>query len=196
MADINIPTTDPSEAPIDGTGGRPTARQMLAAQMFAIAGHDAVLQNLNTRSEKHGDDDVPAADVKLVLIAPHSILAPFGESVIDFLFREPGVGEDAQASLELGGDRRTKIRHPKIKPLQLSDEFPGYVVTLSAGLDSSTPQVFKEAKVRGFQFRPLDGGAVEVTLTASVYPDEHQAGVLFGWQRKTLQVTLEPPRAA
>jgi hypothetical protein len=29
-----------------------------------------------------------------------------------------------------------------------------------------------------------------------VYPDEHQAGVLFGWQRKTLQVTLEPPRAA
>lgn len=190
-----IPKTDPNETPLDGTGGKPSAREILASQMFAVTGHEATLSNLNTRSEKHGEDDVPAADVKLVLVGPHSLLKPFGESLIDFLFREPGVGEDVQGALDLGGDRRTKVRHPKLKPLQHTDEFPGYVVTLSAGLETSTPQAFKDAKVRGFTFRPMDSGAVEITLTASVYPDEHQAGVLFGWQRKTLLVTLEPPKA-
>ncbi|MGL4234481.1 hypothetical protein [Tabrizicola sp.] len=43
---------------------------------------------------------------------------------------------------------------------------------------------------------PIDGGAVEVTFSAAVYPDEHQAGVLFGWQKKTLVLTLERPKAA
>lgn len=95
-----IPKTDPNETPLDGTGGKPSAREILASQMFAVAGHEATLSNLNTRSEKHGEDDVPAADVKLVLVGPHSLLQPFGESLIDFLFREPGVGEDVQVTLE------------------------------------------------------------------------------------------------
>lgn len=141
--------TDPNETPLDGTGGNASAREIMASQMFAVAGHEATLSNLNTRSEKHGDDDVPAADVKLVLVGPHSLLKPFGESLIDFLFREPGVGEDVQGALDLGGDRRTKVRHPKIKPLQHTDEFPGYVVTLSAGLETSTPQVSRTRRCAG-----------------------------------------------
>ncbi len=191
--------TDPNEKPLDGTAGKKkpaTVREILSAQMFAVTSHEAEFLNLNTRSEKHGEEDKPAADVKMAVTGPHSLIECFGDALRDFLFRVPGVGEDKQTSLDLGGDKRIKVRYPRIKPVALTDEFPGYTVILSPGIDAGEVLTFKGAKLKGFQFRPIDGGAVEVTLTASVYPDGHQAGVLFEWQRKTLVLTLERPKAA
>lgn len=42
----------------------------------------------------------------------------------------------------------------------------------------------------------MDGGAVKITLSAAVYPDEAQSGKLFVWQKKTLFLTLQRPKAA
>lgn len=191
--------TDPNEKPLDGTRAKKkpeTVRQILDAQMFAVENHETELAHLNTRTEKHGEDNAPAADLKLVVTGPHSLIECFGDGLRSFLFREPGVGEDKQTAMDLGGDKRTKVRYPKIKPVTLDDEFPGYTVVLSPGLDIGEPLTFKGAKLKNFRFRAIDGGAVEVTFTASVYPDGHQAGVLFEWQRKTLVLTLERPKAA
>lgn len=192
--------TDPNEKPLDGTTGKAskkaTVRQLLDAQMFAVEHHETELAHLNTRTEKHGEENAPAADLKLVVTGPHSLIECFGEGLREFLFREPGVGEDKQTSMDLGGDKRTKVRYPKIKPVTLDDEFPGYTVILSAGLETGQSLTFKDAKLKAFKFKAIDGGAVEVTFSAAVYPDEHQAGVLFGWQKKTLVLTLERPKAA
>lgn len=191
--------TDPNETPIDGTRPKKkpeTVRQILEAQMFTVENHETELAHLNTRTEKHGEENAPAADLKLVVTGPHSLIECFGEGLREFLFREPGVGEDKQTALDLGGDKRIKVRYPKIKPVTLDDEFPGYTVILSPGLDTGEPLTFKGAKLKQFRFRAIDGGAVEVTFSAAVYPDEHQAGVLFGWQKKTLFLTLQRPKAA
>lgn len=192
--------TDPNEKPLDGTTGKSrkasSVRQILDAQMFTVTAYEAELAHLNTRTEKHGEDNAPAADLKLVITGPHSLIECFGEGLREFLFREPGVGEDKQTAMDLGGDKRTKVRYPKIKPVTLDDEFPGYTVLLSPGLDAGETLTFKGAKLKQFRFRAIDGGAVEVTFSAAVYPDEHQAGVLFGWQKKTLVLTLERPKAA
>ena len=191
--------TDPNETPLDGTRAKKkteTVRQILDAQMVAVENHETELAHLNTRTEKHGEDNAPAADLKLVVTGPHSLIECFGEGLREFLFREPGVGEDKQGVIDLGSDKRTKVRYPKIKPVTFDDEFPGYTVVLSPGLDIGEPLTFKGAKLKNFRFRAIDGGAVEVTFSAAVYPDEHQAGVLFGWQKKTLVLTLERPKAA
>ena len=191
--------TDPNETPLDGTRGKKkteTVRQILDAQMFTVTSHECELAHLNTRTEKHGEENAPAADLKLVVTGPHSLIDCFGEGLREFLFREPGVGEDKQTAMDLGGDKRTKVRYPKVKPVTLDDEFPGYTVILSPGLDAGEALTFKGAKLKAFRFKAIDGGAVEVTFSAAVYPDEHQAGVLFGWQKKTLVLTLERPKAA
>ncbi len=191
--------TDPNEEPLDGTRGKkktPSARQILDAQMFTVTNHECELAHFNTRTELHGEKNTPAADLKLVLTDAHSLIECFGDGLREFLFREPGVGEDAQTILDLGGDKRSKVRYPKIKPVTLNDEFPGYAVILSPGLDAGESLTFKQAKLKQFRFKAIDGGAVEVTFSAAVYPDEHQAGVLFGWQKKTLVLTLQRPKAA
>lgn len=191
--------TNPDEKPLDGTRGKkkaPTVRELLSAQMFAVTAHETELAHLNTRTEKHGEENAPAADLKLVVTGPHSLIECFGEGLREFLFREPGVGEDKQTAMDLGGDKRTKVRYPKIKPVTLDDEFPGYTLILSPGLEVGEPLTFNGAKLKQFRFRAIDGGAVEVTFSAAVYPDEHQAGVLFGWQKKTLFLTLQRPKAA
>lgn len=191
--------TDPNETPLDGTRAKKkteSVRQILDAQMFTVENHEAELFHLNTRTERHGEDNVPASDLKFVIAGPHSMIQCFGEGLIEFLFREPGVGEDRQTAMDLGGDKRTKVRYPKIKPVTMDDEFPGYTVMLSAGLETGQGLTFKDAKLKAFKFKAIDGGAVEVTFSAAVYPDEHQAGVLFGWQKKTLVLTLQRPKAA
>jgi len=191
--------TDPNEAPLDGTRGKkktPSARQILDAQMFAVINHEAKYLNYNPRPEKHGEEDVPAADLKFELIGPHSMIECFGEGLREFLFREPGVGEDAQTTLDLGGDKRTKVRYRECPTVPWDAEFPGYTVIVSTGLDTGESLTFKGAKLKSFKFQAMDGGAVKVTLSAAVYPDEAQSGKLFVWQKKTLVLTLQRPKAA
>ena len=192
--------TDPNEKPLDGTTGKSrkasTDRQILDAQMFTVTAYEAKYLNYNPRPEKHGDEDVPAADLKFELIGPHSMIECFGEGLRDFLFREPGVGEDAQTTLDLGGDKRTKVKYRECSTLPWDAEFPGYTVTVSTGLDTGESLVFNGAKLKAFKFQAMDGGAVKITLSAAVYPDEAQSGKLFVWQKKTLVLTLERPKAA
>ena len=69
--------TDPNEEPLDGTRGKkktPTVRQLLDAQMFTITSHECELAHLNTRTERHGEENAPAADLKLVVTGPHSLI--------------------------------------------------------------------------------------------------------------------------
>lgn len=173
---------------------KPTVREMLDARMFVLQEHDATLFNLNTRTEKHGEEDVPAADVKFRVLGPSTLLDYFSDRLRPFLFREPGVGEK-QSGLDLGGDKRTMPAEPKLEAQRLSEEFPGYLVTIAAGIRAGKPVVLGGATLKGFSFLPKEGGAVEITFTVSAHPDGKQVATLYEWQRKNVVITLDRPKS-
>lgn len=174
---------------------KPSVRQILDATMFELSDHTAKLSNLNTRAEKHGEKTKPAADIKFEVIGDSSLLSYFGESFREFLFREPGVGENRVAYLNLGDDKRTKLRNPEVAQVPLNLEYDGYSAVISVGLKTGKPVELSDCRVRGFSIQALDGGAVKISFTVTGYPDKAQIGSLFEWQKRDVDLTLSRPKA-
>src|SRR3546814_5168015 len=93
------------------------------------------------------------------------------------------------------GDKLTALAKPKLKTLKLSEEFTGYTLRIHPGLDSSTDIVLGEAKLSNFEFKAIAGGSVEISFSLAAKPDEAQAGRLYGLVQKTIDLSLEPPKA-
>src|SRR5687768_4780447 len=154
--------------------------------------HPAKLAVFTPHVEKHGDENKPAASLKVQVTGHSSLLDAFGKSYRPFLFREPALGE--QTSLPLGDDKLTALAKPNLKPLVLDEEFPGYTLRIGVGLEASDDIVLADAKLSKFHIEAINGGSVTITFTASTHPDEEQAGQLYTLQQQEVELTLEPPK--
>src|SRR5688572_10169398 len=101
----------------------------------SLSNHPAKLAVFTPHVERHGDESKPAASIKFQVTGHSSLLDAFGRSYRPFLFREPGLGE--QPGLPLGDDKLTALAKPNLKPLVLDEEFPGYTIRISIGLEAS-----------------------------------------------------------
>jgi hypothetical protein len=159
---------------------------------LTLTKHQAKLANYNPHVEKHGEDSVPAASLKIEITGHSSLLDAFDPSYRAFLFRKPDLVGEQQPLLK--GDELTALAKPNLKPLRLDEEFPGYTLRISIGLEASEDIVLADAKLSNFVLEAINGGSVTITLTASTHPDEDQAGQLYTLQQQDIELTLEPPR--
>lgn len=157
-----------------------------------LSKHTANLANYNPHVERHGEDAVPAASLRIEITGHSSLLDAFDPSYRQFLFRKPDLAGELQALLE--GDDLTALAKPNLKPLVLDEEFPGYTLRISVGLEASEDIVLADAKLSNFVLEAINGGSVTISFTANTHPDEEQAGVLYTLQQQDIELTLEPPR--
>lgn len=61
--------------------------------MLALQNYIGQFLNFNLRAEKHGDESVPGADLKISIVTSNDILAEFHPSLKAMLFRAPEPGE-------------------------------------------------------------------------------------------------------
>lgn len=158
---------------------------------FQLEDQPAKVTNYNARAERHGREEVPAADVKFETLVHSSLLDVFDKSFRPFLFRANDTAGD-QAPL-IDGDKLTGLDKPHLKPLESSEEYPGYRMEISSGLDLGEPLVIDEVKLGHWKFEPRKGGAVMLTFTASFKPDRVSGGVLSTSVKKAIHLTLRPP---
>lgn len=158
--------------------------------MFQLTNHPCKIDNYVPRAEKHGDENVPAGTLKLSTRVHSKVLDTFDPSYRAFLFRKAEAGGDQQPLLP--GDDLVALAKPMLKPLQLDEDFPGYRLQVSAGLDCSDPLTL-DAELSGFVFEAHSGGSVTLKFSAAVHPDADAAGVLCNAIQKTVDVTLTPP---
>lgn len=94
------------------------------------------IQNVNVRSELHGDEHVPAADLSIKMSTSNLVLSEFDGALRGMLYQKPK-GEAAQAQLE-GVEPVTDM--PMLRcttleqPLKLKSEYAGYTLTIDRGL--------------------------------------------------------------
>lgn len=161
--------------------------------MFQIDKAVAKIANFNPRCERHGDDTVPAGDIKITLRVHSAALDAFDPALRKFLFRKPNL-EGEQVPL-IEGDTLTALARPNLKPLQLTDEFGGYKLTISQGLEASDGLHFDDVTIKGFKFTAINGGAVEIDFSAAVHESD-QFGDLCNLIQNVVDVTLTPPEAS
>lgn len=161
---------------------------------FALSKHQAKIASFNPRAEKHGDENVPAGDIKFEVKAHSSVLDLFDKSYRKFLYRKAAVGE--QPGLPLSdGDDLTQLAKPNLKPLRLDEDFPGYTLTLHTGLDMSEPWEFDDVELSNFTFEAIEGGSVAITFNATVHGDAESFGEICQQIQNVVDIGLEPPKA-
>ncbi|HSW83495.1 MAG TPA: hypothetical protein VLH12_08475 [Usitatibacter sp.] len=142
----------------------------------------ATLEHLNTRTEKSGPDDVPAATVKVSCAQSADVLAYFSPELRGFLF-------DTEGPKDLAGGM--SIRNPHLEyPIGLDHEMTGATVMVEYGV--SKPIEFSDCTVNNFKITPMEGGTVVLGFQVHCKPDEKQIGKLYLLQKKGITLTIEP----
>ncbi len=157
---------------------------------FDLSRQTARINSVNPRAEKHGDEDVPAVDVKLTMALDADCLVMFGSRLRASLFETNGT--DAGDL----GDRGLALRNSVIEPpISLAWCGVGYEVTLSQGLGLSPAIVMPMATLDKVAISPREGGAVEVSLSIrSSEVSETDRGRLTSLIRHEVLISTAPPQ--
>lgn len=124
--------------------------------------------HINTRTEKHGEDDVPACDIPLagIMLEAHELDALVGDGAFAALFRksvapQPEFDEPA---------------FPSLRALVLREKFAACAVTIS--VDASDLIELDDCKIRRVKLQPLAGGMVELAVQVQATPYADQIAAL------------------
>jgi len=156
--------------------------------------------NFNLRPEKHGEENVPGADLKIQITVSNDILAEFHPALKASLYRAPHPGEMDmvdQAEQDDGPPPLTRLTFGgKLHAFKWDDEMVGATFTVHYGTGGKSDIVLEDATVDSFQIEPMDGGSVTISFRVKCNPDEKAVGKLSRLMGYEIEFSIEPPSAA
>lgn len=157
--------------------------QLLTPQLATIA-------SVTNRTEKHGDEEVPAISIGLKVTTSNQILDLLYPGMRQTLYMRPE-GQD-----ELPGVEETTplLRTPGIEHLMLKASFEGWTLVIEHGIDDESEIAMGSCKVDKFKAICHEGGTTDLFFrvgTSDVSPDD--AGLLWSKQRQEVSITLRAP---
>jgi len=168
--------------------------------MLELDHQTATFANLNLRPEKHGDENVPGADLKLQMTVSNDILAHFHPSLRSALFRAPHEGEadlvdNAQAADGQPANLSRLVFGNRLHALKWDAEIVGATATVHYGTGGKSDIVLEDSTVDGFVIEPMDGGSVVISMRVKCSPDEKAVGKLSRLMGNEIEFSLVPPEA-
>lgn len=155
------------------------------------------LSNVQTRVEKHGDEDVMAIDLAVTWNTNNRSLSAIHKQLRDALFcdmRQPK--EDDQSEMELPVDELPNVRIPGMDyPIKLDFQQVGARVEVAYGISDVSAIVLQLCKVHKFRVTPIEGGSAEVkfAISSAADIDDHIIGTLSILQRRDISIKLTMP---
>lgn len=161
--------------------------------MFELKQKDVKLTNLTTRTERHGEEDVPAISIKCQLETSNKVLDAFSPKLLPAFYE---CKEKAQVEL-IKNDMFPDLKMPEIKPIAWDREYAEYRVLLCKHLSPDEAEhILPDCTLKGFKFELKDGGSVIVSFTINCRPSPEAVAYLYKMQGHDIMVTLEPPKEA
>lgn len=128
------------------------------------------ITNVNIRSEMHGEDHVPAADISIKLTGSNELLDHFDTNLLLMFYKAAERADGAQAEIE--GTEISSLpllRTALVKmPIKLNNEYAGYEFEIDRGLGGKSNLTMRDAKVDGFKADLKEGGSIELTFRVAV----------------------------
>lgn len=114
-------------------------------------------KSVNTRTEMHGEEEVPGQDIPLsgILLSVEELIA---------ITDEPTAG---QGLFKMEADQYVP-RFLAIDSIPLEHKFVGATVKMSGGVPATT---YKNGKIKNIWIKALGGGMTELSCTLQVNPD-------------------------
>jgi hypothetical protein len=150
----------------------------------------ATLTSVNMRSENHGEELVPAIDLRFAVDAPRSVLADYHPDLAGHLYVTP-------AQLVVPGEEPMPcaLRFPKLgQPFKWDEESTGHRLAIDYGIDGEDNPDELVCRVHRHVLTLKEGGTVtvEFTCTCNHELDEHTVGRLGLLVKHALWITLSP----
>lgn len=156
---------------------------------FEIPSDDVRLAHINVRSQRHGEDEVTAVDLKLEWTTSNVALGQFDPKLCEALYRAPDAAQQAVAGVEQHMPLRV---FPGLGVLKWATELTGMRLTIAHGLGGKSDLVLHDCEVDRFVIEPLEGGSVKVVFRVQVVcEDANILGKLVTLLHCNLPLTLE-----
>ena len=159
--------------------------------MFSLNHQTAKLASVNPRAEIHGEDRVPAVDLKFEITGSNNVLSEFHPSLKSMLYERP-----SEPDLADDGTSLTQLRFKLLGPLKWAAELAGYTLRVHWGVSGHDDIALADCEVDTFRFDCEDGGSVGVGFRVIAHPTERDMGRLCGLIQREIEMSLEEPDAA
>lgn len=161
--------------------------------MFELKCKDVRLDNLTTRTEKHGDEDKPAASLKCSIDVSNQVLEQFAPGLLTALYEQK---EKDQAEL-IKNDMFPDLRFHHLKPIAFELELEGYRFLVVNNLDHAHNDfIIADVTLKNFKFELKDGGSVHMSFTINCEPSPEAVAYFYKQQKHEVLITLEAPEQA
>ncbi|SNT33413.1 hypothetical protein SAMN06265795_12621 [Noviherbaspirillum humi] len=157
--------------------------------MFELA-QAVKLASVNPRAEIHGEDRVPAFDLKIEAFCPNDLLIPFHPELRTTLYKK---AEDPDLVEQLDGEALTALRFPKMGAIKWDVELTGYKVEVDYGLGGDSNIMLGEVKIDGFKISPQNGGSVGLSFRIICHPESEDVGRLCEFIQRDIDIKVIPP---
>lgn len=154
--------------------------------MFTLDRVNAKIAHINIRTEKHGEDDVKAIDLKLEMKLPNTFLSQLSSTLRWSLYDKP-----AEPDLADDKDYLPTLRHPKMGPIKWDDAVVGGDFIIHAPVSKNDLEF--TADVNSLVLTPEEGGTVQVSMRAQFEPENDEIGKVAAFLGLSTEITITPP---
>ncbi|MBC7619086.1 MAG: hypothetical protein H7293_08885 [Candidatus Saccharibacteria bacterium] len=156
------------------------------------------ITNINNRSEKHGTQLVPAADLNFTMDAPNSILNMFRDGLLEDTYKSAAKSDEAEQPDLDGVEKIThlpRLKDASLLPLRWDWKGAGYKLALDYGVGGDSNIELDSCKVGKISAECKEGGTVEVKFQVQIESglDERIGGKLMILNGSELAITLHAP---
>lgn len=161
---------------------------------FNLTKTAAKLNSFNIRAEKHGDENVPAGDLKLTIKAANTILDIFDADMRTALYKNTAA-QQGQGEVEGVAPTLPNLRFANLDcPLKFKDQCAGYKLTIDWGIREDSALVLEACQVNNFQATLEEGGTVELSFRVQISnPSADVIGKLGVQVQHEITIDLEAP---
>lgn len=145
--------------------------------MLSLSRRTATLAHINVRTEKSGEENVSAVDLKITFRASNAFLNDLAPGLREAWFAPPEA-KDAKELFETP-DHFPRRRWPLIATFAWDLQMIGREVIINYGLDEQSDIRFATANANKFRVQCYEGGSVEIALRVQAHPTSEQMAKLY-----------------
>lgn len=156
--------------------------------MLNLDHQSATIVAFSPRSEIHGDEHVPAADIVFAFLTTNKILTSFAPALLSSLYQR----DDTPGDMFAEAGALTKLKFAPIEALAWKVRASPVSLTIHFGVSGVDDISLIDCDVGKWRIEPRDGGTVAIRFTAQAHPDATDMGRLCTLIRSDVEISMIP----